>query len=71
MLRSAKTALCLGLAMLLGLSSCESAAKHPAITIGAVAGTIGFGTCELSVEDYSGYVQQEELWGVYKGEEIK
>lgn len=27
--------------------------------------------CELSVEDYSGYVQQEELWGVYKGEEIK
>jgi SH3-like domain-containing protein len=26
--------------------------------------------CELSVEDYSGYVQQEELWGVYKGEEV-
>jgi len=27
--------------------------------------------CELSVEDYTGYVQQVELWGVYKGEEIK
>lgn len=27
--------------------------------------------CELSVEDYSGYVQQDELWGVYKGEEIQ
>ncbi len=27
--------------------------------------------CELSVEDYSGYVQQNDLWGVYKGEEIK
>lgn len=50
MLRSAKSALCLCLATLLGLSSCESAAKHPGITIGAVAGTIGFGTCELSVE---------------------
>ena len=36
--------------MLLGSLSCESAAKHPGITIGAVAGTIGFGTCELSVE---------------------
>jgi hypothetical protein len=34
----------------LGLSSCESAARHPAVTIGAVAGTIGFGTCEISVE---------------------
>jgi SH3-like domain-containing protein len=27
--------------------------------------------CELSVEDYSGYVQQEQLWGVYRGEEVK
>jgi SH3-like domain-containing protein len=27
--------------------------------------------CELSVDDYSGYVQQEQLWGVYKNEEIK
>src|SRR5947208_1598969 len=46
MLRSANILL---LATLLGLSSCESAAKHPAITIGTVAGTIGFGTCEISV----------------------
>ena len=36
--------------MLAGLLSCESAAKHPAITIGAVAGTISFGACELSVD---------------------
>jgi len=27
--------------------------------------------CELSVDDYSGYAQQDELWGVYRGEEIK
>jgi SH3-like domain-containing protein len=27
--------------------------------------------CELSVDDYSGYVQQERLWGVYRGEEVK
>lgn len=27
--------------------------------------------CELSVDDYSGYVQQEKLWGVYRGEEVK
>jgi SH3-like domain-containing protein len=27
--------------------------------------------CHLSVDDYSGYVQQDKLWGVYKGEEIK
>ncbi len=27
--------------------------------------------CELSVQDYRGYVQQDQLWGVYKGEEIK
>lgn len=27
--------------------------------------------CELSVDDYSGYAQQEQLWGVYRGEEIK
>jgi hypothetical protein len=29
--------------------SCESAAKHPGITIGAVTGTMGFGLCSLSV----------------------
>lgn len=27
--------------------------------------------CNVSVEDYSGYVQQEKLWGVYRGEEVK
>jgi len=27
--------------------------------------------CELSVDDYSGYAQQYQLWGVYRGEEIK
>ena len=27
--------------------------------------------CNVSVDDYSGYVQQEKLWGVYRGEEVK
>ena len=27
--------------------------------------------CQLSVDDFSGYVQQDKLWGVYRGEEIK
>jgi SH3-like domain-containing protein len=26
--------------------------------------------CEISVDDYSGYVQQELLWGAYRGEVI-
>ncbi|HUW73031.1 MAG TPA: SH3 domain-containing protein [Methyloceanibacter sp.] len=26
--------------------------------------------CELTVDDYSGYVEQSRLWGVYRGEEI-
>jgi SH3-like domain-containing protein len=27
--------------------------------------------CEMSVDDYSGYVQQDKLWGVYRGEVVK
>ncbi|MGH6867127.1 MAG: SH3 domain-containing protein [Methyloceanibacter sp.] len=26
--------------------------------------------CEMSVDSYSGYVEQDKLWGVYRGEEI-
>ncbi len=26
--------------------------------------------CEVSIDDYSGFVQQEQLWGVYRGERI-
>ena len=26
--------------------------------------------CQVSVDDYSGYVQQERLWGVYRGEQV-
>jgi SH3-like domain-containing protein len=26
--------------------------------------------CQISVDGYSGYVEQDKLWGVYKGEEI-
>jgi SH3-like domain-containing protein len=26
--------------------------------------------CNISVDDYSGYVQQDKLWGVYRGEKI-
>lgn len=38
--------------------------------IGDVAGCDGQ-WCELSVDDYSGYVEQDRLWGVYRGEEIE
>lgn len=27
--------------------------------------------CELSVDNYSGYVEQDRLWGVYSGEEVE
>jgi SH3-like domain-containing protein len=27
--------------------------------------------CELSIDDYSGFVQQDKLWGVYRGEVVK
>ena len=27
--------------------------------------------CELTVDDYSGYVEQGKLWGVYKGEKVE
>lgn len=27
--------------------------------------------CELTVDGFSGYVQQDKLWGVYRGEEIE
>lgn len=27
--------------------------------------------CRVSVDDYSGFVQQEKLWGVYRGEVVK
>jgi len=27
--------------------------------------------CRVSVDDYSGYVQQDKLWGVYRGEVLK
>jgi SH3-like domain-containing protein len=27
--------------------------------------------CELTVGDYSGFVEQNKLWGVYRGEEIE
>ncbi len=32
------------------LSGCAFAQKHPAITVGLVAGTMGFGTCGLAVD---------------------
>lgn len=36
--------------MLLVVGGCGFAQKHPGVTIGIVAGTLGFGACELSVE---------------------
>ena len=36
---------------LLGVGSCSFAQKHPAVTIGAVAGTLTLGLCSLNVSD--------------------
>jgi SH3-like domain-containing protein len=27
--------------------------------------------CELTVDDFTGYVEQDKLWGVYRGEEVE
>jgi len=36
--------------LLIMLAGCGFAQKHPGVTVGLVAGTMGFGACELSVE---------------------
>ncbi|HEU4615380.1 MAG TPA: hypothetical protein VFS15_24970 [Kofleriaceae bacterium] len=38
------------LVMVVLLGDCTFAQKHPGVTVGIVAGTIGLGACELSVE---------------------
>ncbi|MEO8699386.1 MAG: hypothetical protein ABI867_05055 [Kofleriaceae bacterium] len=35
-----------------GLVSCNFAVKHPAVTAGIVAGTLGLGSCELASSDH-------------------
>ena len=42
-----RAVLCLSIA--LAAMSCESAAKHPGMTVGLVTGTTGFGICQLNV----------------------
>jgi hypothetical protein len=37
-------------ALAIALGSCAFAQKHPGITVGVVAGSIGFGACGLAVE---------------------
>jgi len=37
----------LALALVLSVTGCAFAVKHPAITAGIVGGTVGFSTCEL------------------------
>jgi hypothetical protein len=37
--------------MLAGLAGCGFAQKHPGVTVGIVAGTIGFSACQISVEE--------------------
>ena len=27
--------------------------------------------CRVTIDDYSGYIEQKKLWGVYEGEKIK
>jgi hypothetical protein len=41
----------LALVALLSVGSCAFAQKHPAVTIGAVAGTLTLGLCSLNVAD--------------------
>lgn len=41
----------LALVALLGVGSCSFAQKHPAVTIGAVVGTLTLGMCSLNVSD--------------------
>ena len=61
--------------ILMPLFSSNSTGSRPVATL--QAGVLGNVTacdgewCELSVDDYSGYVQQDKLWGVYRGEEVK
>ena len=38
------------LLLLVMLAGCSFAQKHPGVTVGIVAGSMGFGACELSVE---------------------
>jgi hypothetical protein len=41
----------LALVALLSVGSCAFAQKHPAVTIGTVAGTLALGLCSLNVSD--------------------
>src|SRR5512143_3268155 len=42
-----RAVLCLAL---LGLGNCAFAQKHQAVTIGIVAGTVAWGTCEMNID---------------------
>lgn len=57
------------------LYSSKSASSHPvaALQSGVLGNVMSCDGewCKLSVDDYSGFVQQDKLWGVYKGEEVK
>jgi len=48
----------------------RAVAELQAGVLGNVVGCDGE-WCELTVGDYSGYVEQDKLWGVYRGEEIE
>lgn len=40
------------LILLLALTGCTFAQKHPGITVGVVSGTIAFGTCQMAVDKF-------------------
>src|SRR5262245_16455854 len=52
------TALAASIAIALMAPGCAFAIKHPAVTAGIAAGTLGFATCKLASDDYEacGYV---------------
>jgi SH3-like domain-containing protein len=51
-------------------SSSRAVAQLQSGVIGNVISCDG-GWCELTVDDYDGYVEQNKLWGVYRGEKVE
>ena len=72
------------IALLISLSGCGFAVKHPAVTAGIVGGTVALGTCELASADqkacfafsggaalFLGLVVASAMWlGTYEEDEV-
>lgn len=53
--------------------SSQSAAPVATLEAGVIANVISCDKewCRVSVDKYTGYIEQKKLWGVYEGEEVK